>query len=611
MRIALADLPQPILERLKAIQANPRSYDCFYKKEPGRGGAIFGLVVVGLSLLSAFGIVASQYVAPPVMVVAGILLGAITFYSISRIRRFGRSPLRPMMVLNPLYLVRANLDWVSYHFIWSELTDLKITHHYTNGAYTNTIFAFKFKHGAESISVAPKKVADQLADVIESYRQRMIQALENKDYDSFVAHDLFLELRDQEEAALQKAPATQKAVGRRHLMAWAAGGGIGAVAAFLLSGVSYASAQSRQIEYCSGVESCEYYFTRWAVPVYKGRAQQKLLDEYRRRWERDKKSARTLREMAAIEKAPYLQPAQEKEVLALYKDGSQRELRGLYQQAIERYRSVSAGGNPAARDAIIKLLELARDKGLHHVRMTYKGITEKVRDIPPSKATNFRTPVPMSPSFSDELNKSRESLITDRISRAFLTIVPQDILEFPGSASASASSHSYRSPYRYSRAAVPPAPAAAAKPAEAELEFKAGYVVFPSGSIYVSKSDPTKVFVGIGFDWFISIQAKGENLYSVRQQSYPPPRFTVTTYGSRYMPAAASLGAGQVYATMATTAFDDFSKVMVTHFGIPTSERPNSPIAAPSAMPTASENTAPPPAATHKRPVRTRRSRWH
>ena len=492
-----------------------------------------------------------------------------------------------MMVLNPLYLVRTNLDFVSYHFIWSELTDLKITHHYTNGAYTNTIFAFKFKHGAESISVAPKKVADQLADVIESYRQRMIQALEAKDYDSFVAHDLFLELRDQEEKAARAVETTRRAVSRRHLLAWVGGGGAGALAALLLSGVSYASAQSRQIEYsCSEVSSCERYFVRWAIPLYKQRAQARLFDAYKQRWERDRKRGRALREMATLEKAPYLQPAQEKEVLALYREGSQRELRTLFQQAIDKYKSVSAGANPAAREAMLKMLELARDKGLYRVRVTYKGITDKVQTIPPSKATNFRTPVPMGPSFTDELNQSRESLITERIQRAFLAIVPQDILEFPGLASATTT----RSPYSYRYGRVPPPAPTAAKPEEAEVEFKVGYVVFPSGSIYVSKSDPTKVFVGIGFDWLVRIQVKGDSLYAMRQQSYPPPRFTVTTYGSRTMPASASLGAGQVYATMATTAFDDFSRNIVGHFGIPSIDRPNSP----SALPTATESSAAP-----------------
>jgi hypothetical protein len=165
-----------------------------------------------------------------------------------------------------------------------------------------------------------------------------------------------------------------------------------------------------------------------------------------------------------------------------------------------------------------------------------------------------------------------------------MAIVPQDVLEFPG-LDAETLGIGGSSRYRRHDSAAARYGSLARKlgikddktedKGLAELEFVVAYVVFPSGSLYVSRKNPSQLYMGIGFDWLVRIKVKERSLYTLRQQSYPPPRFTVTSYGSRYAPAV--LGAGTVYSKMATTAFDDFSKNIVKHFGIPASARPAAP----------------------------------
>ena len=345
--------------------------------------------------------------------------------------------------------------------------------------------------------------------------------------------------------------------------------------------LSYAGVQSRTIDYCYTVSSCEGYFDRYAVPFYTARAQQKLTDTYKREWRTNRTKVRRLREMAQLQRVAHVTPAQEKEILKLYVDGSKAELRAQYQKAIDKYKRVSLRADPKARAALLKMLELARDKSYYKVKVSYVGITEKIKgQISLPRKARGRTLVPMGPSFTDKLNQSRERLITDSIQRAILELVPQDVLEFPGRA---------RSPYsayagNYGSASARSRYGALARKlgldkegktkedkGPAEIEFKVAYVVFPSGSLYVSRKNPNRMFMGVGFDWLVRMNVKGKTLYTMRKQSYPPPRFTVSSYGSRYAPPI--LGAGTVYSKMATTAFDNFSKKIVNHFGIPVSKR--------------------------------------
>lgn len=590
MRMLLAEVPRPVIERLKAVQAQPSSFDCYYRPEGGRGGAISGIVFAALGALALVAGALATELPLPVTLLGGIACGGILWSSIARIRRYGAAELKPMTILNPLSFARVTLDHLTVHDLWAELKDLKIVHHHTNGVYTHTQFEFKFGKQQEMLFVSPKAKAEALADRIESYRQRLLAAVDGQaDPGDVFGHDLFLELRLPGGQLRQAPPAGSSGAGRRAALAWGVGGGCGAFLGAGLFLVSYVAAQDRSIDHCYSIDSCAGYFERWSLPLRTSRARRKLAETYRKEWERNKTSIRALRQMKKLERAEHLTPAQEKEILALYRDGSEKELRALFQGAIDKYVQLSAGADPRARQAIQRLLELARDKGYYRTRVTYQGVTERVQGpitLPPS--ARGRTLVPMGPSFTPELNRSREAMITERIQRAFVAILPQDLLEFEGLERTSGTGYgSYRGRYGSGYGGYTPPRALAAAVAAgsaptttpAELEFQVSYVVFPSTSVYVNRNDPFKVYMGVGFDWIVNIKVKAESLYLLKQQSYPPPRFSVSSYRSRYAPSA-GLAAGTIYSTMAGTAFDDFSRNLVRHFGIGAQ-----PIRSPTALP--------------------------
>ncbi|MBW2734976.1 MAG: hypothetical protein JRH20_21545 [Deltaproteobacteria bacterium] len=267
------------------------------------------------------------------------------------------------------------------------------------------------------------------------------------------------------------------------------------------------------------------------------------MKEHQRRFTNDKKSAPKLRSMLAIKDVSFLRPEQRKAVLDLYQAGSRRELRAIFDRAIETYKSIAQGADPKAKGAMIRLLGLARDKNLHRVRVGYRGRTAK-----PSKALSRRLGrvVAMGPSFTLRLNRSRERQITAVLAKAFKKIVPEKVLEFPQARRA-----------RYGARAQTPE-------ARPQLVFEIGYTVFPSGKVYVSRKNPSKRYAGVGFDWSLRITSGDEQIYLATERSFPPTHFSV--YSShRY----ASASDGTVYSSMANRAFDDFSKRLVRRFGIP------------------------------------------
>ena len=572
MQIPIKRLPDTIRDRLLAIQADPAQYQCFYKKQGGMGLGITGLVVAALAVLGLLAWAFGDEMPLWAGIVLGLLLGAMTWGSLSSLKRNKNATLKPMVMVNPLYYTKVTLDDVSFHGLWEELRDLKITHHHTNGVYTHTQFEFFFKKSAkETLIISPKARAEELAGLIGSFQQQMKEALANEDFESIAAHDIYHEVRAGEEGKKQRFGSSRKQRRKRMLMTWAMGGAIGAVAGFGLAFVSYASAQSRFLDRCSSVDRCSAYFERYSIKLFTTRAQERLTEQYKRQWKRDKRKAPRLRQMAQITRVEQVTPAQEKEILELYQKGSQKALRGLYQEAIDKYKRISAAADKEARTAMIKMLETARDKGYYRVKMTYKGKTDNVkRDVKLPRKAQGKTVVPMGPSFSPALNASRESMITERINRAFTSIVPQDVLEFPDMPA----HRRARARNRYGSLAEKLKMVTKKEKDDGvpELEFKVTYVVFPSGSIYVSRKNPDKLYTGVKFFWLVDMLVKGEKIYTLRKISSPPPTFRVSSYGRRT--GKLSIAAGTIYSKMASTAFDNFSKQIVSQFGIPVTSKP-------------------------------------
>lgn len=565
MKLAISQLPEAVYHRLAGIPKDAQAQlDGFFQKAGGRAGAITGLVLCLLTLLIGMVGVLGEDVPLLVPMICGALLGVGIWASLGYMRRFGRSSLRPFVYLNPLYFVRVTLDEVRYHSIWRDLTDLRITHHHTNGVYTHTHFQFSFGKQRESLMVRPKKLAEELAQRIQGFREQVQAAANQKDGGDLKRFNLFAEM-DGAQGLNEGYAVARQVVKKRRLMTWAIGSAGGFLLGSIIGFAGYAMAQKRFIDRnCDATysyaystfsrsERCERYFTRYGITLFKKTAQTDLAAVYRDQFEKNSTSAKKLREMSALTEINYVGDADAKQILALYQQQGQARLKALYDQTITKYRQSAMQTTPQARAAIVRLLELARDQGAYRVKLNYESKTERVEKpiSLPAKYGN-KTVEPMGPSFTAALNQRRESLISQRIKDAFAKVIPADVLEFADVT-------------RYSRVK-------AESVKDAPLSFDVSYTVFPSGAIYVNSRLPEaqrRYYTGIAFVWKVAIYAKGEPVYTFEQISKPPPRFTVSTY-SRYRTAASR---SQIYDRMAATAFDNFSDRIVEHFGIPKATR--------------------------------------
>lgn len=567
MRAALSQLPSAVVDNLQAVQANPRAYHATMRRGGTRKGlAIAGLITSGVFLLVLGMVALLEYIPFAVGIIYGSAVGFAALWSIDRLKLVAAAPVKPMLLLNPLYLTRVTLKEVHSYRLWTDdVRDLRVTpHRGPGGVHVATRFDLLLRDGTRAAFVVrDEALGNHLAGAITRYRAEISGGAPLPE-----AYDLFQAMN---EAPAGPAPST---TGRK-ILVWSVGAAAGAVLGLGAAFGSYAMEQSRYLDYTRSVRGAELYFARYALPLFEERAREVLVKAYEDRWQRGKTSVARLREMARLQDVPHVTAAQKKQILALYREGSRRELRKLYQQAIERYKKVALTADPDARHAIIRMMELARDRGYYRVRVSYTRATDRIRSVRLRRRHRGRYLVPMAPSFSVRLNRSRERLITRRITNAFRKIVPQNILEFPGQSRRPRRHGTYGRRATYGRrgrlagllasagSRVRAATDRAREKGPAQIEFKVSYVVFPSTTVYSSRRNRSRLYSGVGFDWDLRILVKGKQLYHLKERSFPPPRFSVSRYRRH-----GNLAAGTVYSRMATTAFDNFGRKMVKHFGV-------------------------------------------
>ncbi|MCA9671311.1 MAG: hypothetical protein KC503_37195 [Myxococcales bacterium] len=564
MRIPISDIPQPIMNRLLDVQRDPSAYDGYYQKGGGRGGAITGIIVCGIIALLGIPMATSTHIPFPVWAIVYALLSVGIWASIRHLKRFANATLKPLIFLNPLYVVRTTLDEVRYYSLWNELKHLQITHHHTNGVYNYTTFEFRFDGGAaETITVRPKAFAEQLASMIDAYRQRMIAALEQQDFESIMAHDLFIELRMNDGQVPQSGSPKKSGA----LMTWAVGSAIGLVIGSGLWLFNYMQMQRRSLMYScersyASVESCQGYFNRWAIQFYTDDARDALTEAYKRYFNKNKSKVSKLRRMMLLKDVPHVTAEQKKEIVTLYTKGSRKALDKIYADIIAKYKASAKEADPKARAAIVKMIELARDNDLFRVRITYSGKTAEISaPIKLGPQYDNKVAVSAAPSFTPALNKSRESIISSAIEKAFNAIIPKEVLEFSHH-----SSKTYKSKYSYDYRSrfLPKLKKPEGKP---DITFAVGYKVYRSGSVYSQRSVSRankRYYVGVGFEWDFDISVKGERLHHFNERSRPPSTFSVRSYRR----SGTHLSRASIYARMAETAFDNFSDKITRYFGI-------------------------------------------
>jgi hypothetical protein len=544
MKIALSQLPPEIYNRMQDIQNNHEEYAGFYLKGGGKGWAITGIVIAMLGLFVMLGMAVDEAFGLFGWICVSAFNVWLLVFSARYIKKFNAKPLKPFTFLNPLYLTKVGLSDVTYYNLWSDREDLNITHHYTNGVYTNTEFEFTFKDGSETLHVAPKARAEELIDQIDAYRMHMIDAIENEDFGAIAAHDLFFELEHGEGA--QQAQDEPQTTG----FAWKAWG-MAAGASFLLAGGFFIfnlySVQSKQLKECESYRASKYYdpiqcyerYFKYSSPVIlTTRAQEGLYGAYKRRYEKSKDSASKLRDLIEQTTFPYLNKAQKTGLQHYYQKEGKVALRRLYDDAISNYKQNATKAYAPAREAIIKLLNIAKAQDRYTVKITYN---RKIKALLSQRTYKLRSGrvlrlEPMAPSFTPQYNTQREQVLTNRVKDAFKKIIPEDILQFD---------------------------------LAGDLEFNITYSLRPY-TVYTLTNKRTytkRYYRGIQIFWHFKIIDKGKLLYEFLDTTLPAKSFSVrrrrySRYGSR------RIRNSTMYDRMAETTFDAYTRRILVHFGV-------------------------------------------
>jgi len=211
-----------------------------------------------------------------------------------------------------------------------------------------------------------------------------------------------------------------------------------------------------------------------------------------------------------------------------YRETARNDIKYLYNQSIEKYRSMAQ--NSVGANAFAQVLEYLRDRNLYTVRMTF---------FPESKLVNVPLPdeyriIPVTPSFSSNKNEARQVQVINTVRASMEQLFPADILTI-------ASDDLKELP---------------------TLEVYYSYRNNPETLYYPVKDEhlPEKFrtwYYGIEIDWWfaVSIPIEVEPIYTFTLTSRPAPKFESESYE-----------ADVVYSNMALSAFNDFKREFYKHF---------------------------------------------
>jgi hypothetical protein len=124
----------------------------------------------------------------------GTLAGALLQgWNICHIIKWRLSPLRPHLIITPLYVIKTSAEQVWFWPIWS-VTSVRATHNYTNSSYTGTDLHMEFGPDHQSFSITPQAAYAQLCAMMDIFGRRVDTAKAQADVRYFYAEDDFREI---------------------------------------------------------------------------------------------------------------------------------------------------------------------------------------------------------------------------------------------------------------------------------------------------------------------------------------------------------------------------------------------------------------------------------
>jgi len=116
----------------------------------------------------------------------GLLIG----WFIKKIKIYSRSILKPYFYLTPLNFLKTINNIVEVLPIVL-LEDIKITHNFTNGAYTGSVVLLKFEDGNYSVNIHGQNRVEEMLNLLKEFKIKIYQASVNRDAEYFLKNDEF------------------------------------------------------------------------------------------------------------------------------------------------------------------------------------------------------------------------------------------------------------------------------------------------------------------------------------------------------------------------------------------------------------------------------------
>lgn len=139
---------------------------------------------------------------------AGFFLGknATWIYS------WHRKPLKSLLIVTPLYVIKTRFDRLWYWPIWT-ISDIKATHNYRNGAYQDTSLSLYFDGKQESFTISPESAYQLFLNRLQGYDERFRAALRANDIEYVINNDDFITRKAEQAQSKNKKSGVKSAVG--------------------------------------------------------------------------------------------------------------------------------------------------------------------------------------------------------------------------------------------------------------------------------------------------------------------------------------------------------------------------------------------------------------
>jgi len=129
---------------------------------------------------------------PGMMFLGTLACALLQAWNICHIIKWRLSPLRPHLIITPLYVIKTSAERIWFWPIWS-VTSVRATHNYRNSSYTDTDLYMEFGSDHQSFKISPQETYAHLCAMMDIFGRRVNAAKAQDDIRYFYAEDDFRE----------------------------------------------------------------------------------------------------------------------------------------------------------------------------------------------------------------------------------------------------------------------------------------------------------------------------------------------------------------------------------------------------------------------------------